>query len=655
MRESRFTQCGGNRAHTRRRVLRWTTAPESARILRRDRYHVLRYHRLAAAVAKARPTSSVRSSLKNPAAGLIALFAKHARLAVLGVPCATVEDLQIVHGYLLEPAFRAGCDLIIGAECELDELRPEAFVDPDWRCPWTLERLRHLAALYTVPTEVSFPEPVSRWRRLAAWVSRRRDTSPLPVPHLDAEQNAAIAAGDGVVQVIAPAGSGKTTVLVERVRELCRRGTPADRVLCSTFNRDACREMAARLAKVGLAGVQVRSFHGLGLSILKEEKRLRGKIGTLDAAQWQELATEASAAEAGCEGLDGAAAQAAVGSFKLSQMIGPRAAWEQAVDRGPRRRADARAFALYQRRLRQANLLDFDDLICETIALLQNDASLREKWQARFERVLVDEYQDIEPAQALLIGLLAAPQDSLFCVGDEDQCIYAWRRASVQRVIDLDQTYPGLERYPLVRNYRCGRAITLASRRLISHNRIRFRKPLQAGIPQPGSITVWPQPNLRLGAEFVARLLQDAAPGQVAVLARTGRLLADVAEACRARSGTSGINNDVSGCLEGVELATVHGAKGREWDRVILFGADQGRFPLGRAARIKKKGKGKGGSRARSQEASEDGGGLEDERRLFYVALTRARLQLDIVCSAKTPSRFLTEAGICTGDSGQYR
>ncbi|MBE0567957.1 MAG: ATP-dependent helicase, partial [Krumholzibacteria bacterium] len=83
------------------------------------------------------------------------------------------------------------------------------------------------------------------------------------------------------------------------------------------------------------------------------------------------------------------------------------------------------------------------------------------------------------------------------------------------------------------------------------------------------------------------------------------------------------------------ELATVHGAKGREWDRVILFGADQGRFPLGRAVRA--------GADA------DPGGGLEDERRLFYVALTRARRELHIVCSARAPSRFLAEAGLGAG------
>jgi len=610
----------------RQRVLLWMTAPPVRRDLRREGYHIIRFPRLAAAALAARPRSVARSSLRNPAAGLLALYAKHARVAVLEVPCRTIDDLRLIHGYLVEPAFRRGCTLLIHAERDLDSLPPREFIDPEWNCPWTLDRLRHLASRYAIPTQVPGPAPTPRWYRPAWLLSRGGDTRPRPATRLDPEQNAAVCAGDGVVQVIAPAGSGKTTVLIERVRELRRRGTPAGSILCSTFNRDACREIASRLAGGGLDGVCVRSFHGLGLHILRQEGRLRERIGTLGPARWQELAARAAAAEPECGPFDAAAAQDAVSTFKLALMIPPEVALARAATEGPWQRAAARAFAQYQQHLRHERMFDFDDLIAESLALLQHDVRARERWQARFERVLVDEYQDIEPAQALLVGLLAAPHDSLFCVGDEDQCIYAWRRASVQRVIELDQTYPGLERFPLVRNYRCGRAITHASRRLIGHNRCRFRKPLRAGVRRPGQIVAWPQRDPQRGAAFVAGLLQGAAPGEVAVLARTGNLLRAVAAACGHEPDTA--NRDGR-----VELTTVHGAKGREWDRVILFGADQGQFPLARTLR----------------RDPADEGSLEDERRLFYVAMTRARARLDIVCSARRPSQFLREAGIRVG------
>ena len=91
----------------------------------------------------------------------------------------------------------------------------------------------------------------------------------------------------------------------------------------------------------------------------------------------------------------------------------------------------------------------------------------RERWQAKFSQVLVDEYQDIEPAQELLVQILAAPQDGLFAVGDEDQTLYSWRRASVETIVGLDQLYPGLERVSLEFNYRCPHDVVDRSRAMI--------------------------------------------------------------------------------------------------------------------------------------------------------------------------------------------
>jgi hypothetical protein len=112
-------------------------------------------------------------------------------------------------------------------------------------------------------------------------------------------------------------------------------------------------------------------------------------------------------------------------------MISPKEALRRAEN--PEQRSAARIYGLYEEQLATANVLDFDDLIRNAIQLLQSDRSLRERWQRRWECALVDEYQDIEPAQERLVQLLAAPEDSLFAVGDEDQCIYTWRRAEVSR------------------------------------------------------------------------------------------------------------------------------------------------------------------------------------------------------------------------------
>lgn len=614
--------------------LNWTTSRPDPLRLAREGWHVVEYERWRAAVQATRPRGT-RRSLTNPTARLLAVFTRHELVAVLDVPCGSVDDLRLIHGTLAAPARRRGCRLLIHADRDLESLEPDAFVDPDWRHPWTLERLRWLAAQNDAPDATLVSGTVNRRGRRRGRLSRLVDRlvgrgaepppdRPPPRPlSLDPQQCRAVRAGTGVVQVIAPAGSGKTTVLVERVKELLHRGAAPERILCSTFNRDAKLEIAARLERAGVAGVAVRSFHGLGLALLKQEGRTRAGIGEVDDDAWKRLAEQARNAEPDGVGLDVTAARNAVSGFKLSAMVGPQAALAQAAGGDARTRTAARLFDLYQRHLDEHDRLDFDDLVAGAVTLLQRDADIRRRWQARFDHVLVDEYQDIEPAQALLVGLLASPQDSLFCVGDEDQCIYAWRRASVERVIELDQVYPDLERHPLIKNYRCGRRITVASRRLIRHNRRRFRKPLRPGAPHRGRIRIHALTDRAAGALRVVAMIRegapgrDGAPGTIAVLARTSALLREVARACAEE-----VFNIEGTC----ELATIHAAKGREWDRVIIYGVDRGQIPHSHAV--------------------SDDGGLEAERRLFYVALTRARHRLDLVCSKKSPSRFLAEAGL---------
>lgn len=614
--------------------LTWTTSrPDPAR-LKREGWQVLGFARWRAAVRATRPRSS-RRSLANPTARLLGVFARCDRVAVLDAPCASVDDLRLIHGTLVAPARRRGCRLLIHADRALDSLSPDAFVDPEWRYPWTLERLRWLASQHVAPDATPGNGAVNQRGRRRGRLSRLVDLavgraaapatgSPPPRPlSLDPQQCRAVRAGTGVVQVIAPAGSGKTSVLVERVKELLHRGAAPERILCSTFNRDAKLEIATRLERAGVAGVAVRSFHGLGLALLKQEGRTRAGVGEVGDDTWKLIAERARDAEADGVALDVTAARNAVSGFKLSAMVDPTTALSQAAGGDARERTAARLYDLYQRHLDESGRLDFDDLIAGAVALLQRDAEVRRRWQARFDHVLVDEYQDIEPAQALLVGLLAAPQDSLFCVGDEDQCIYAWRRASVERVIELDQVYPDLERHPLIRNYRCGRRITVASRRLIRHNRRRFSKPLRPGAPHRGKIRVHALIDRAAGAQLVVALVREAVPGRdgaagtTAVLARTSALLREVARA----GADAGVALD-----DACELATIHAAKGREWDRVILYGVDRGQIPHSHAV--------------------SDDGGLESERRLFYVALTRARHRLEIVCSKKSPSRFLSEAGL---------
>jgi len=602
------------------RKLEWTdSGPKTAQLKQSD-FKVLDYHRIKKRVLSARTTGATRSSLANPAGKILNLFRRHGKIAVLGVCCQSSEDLSIIYGYIMEPAFRFGCTLLISADLSWDRFSKLNLPDdPQWRYQWTFERLINLAERGSHPCRITVPDRANLWRRIWNKLSRQGDPESVPTitTGLDPQQNAAVNAGDGVVQVIAPAGSGKTTVLIQRVKELIRRGTPADEILCMSFNRDAKVEIGGRLIKAGVSGVVVRSFHGMSLAILKAENRLRKNIGGLEDSTIEQIIGRAVAEIPSTSGNPPTVTDArnTISSYKLAAMIPPDKALELAGSAGITEQINARIFELHEQELARHELLDFDDLVAGTVSLLQTDRTVRHRWQNQFKRVLVDEYQDIEPSQALLVGILAAPQDSLFCVGDEDQCIYAWRRATVQRIIELDQVYPGLERHALIRNYRCGRRITVASRKLIRHNRIRFNKPLLAGAREDGKITLASFATRDAGAAVAARLIHGADPEKVAVLARTSRLLEEVQNAFIKLWKSE----------PAVELATIHASKGREWDRVIIFGVDEGQTPHGRGA---------------------DEDAVEDERRLFYVALTRAKLQLDIISTKGNESRFLKEAGL---------
>jgi ATP-dependent DNA helicase UvrD/PcrA len=722
-------------------------------------------------IAPARKTGTKRTSIDNPAQEWLDRVAGSRRLAIVGVRLRDVDDLTALHGYVLEPALRSGIDLTIESEQRLTRLPPERFIDPDFAYPYTLERAIDAATRLYRGSPAPEPAPAPG----------RAQFEP------DPEQLRAVNARSGVVQVIAPAGSGKTAVLIERARELVRRGVPAEQILCTTFNRDARLELEQRLRAAAVPSVAARTFHSVGWWLMREEGLAR-RNGVREPSlnQWRRLCALALR-ETGTW-LDPADARSAISGVKLGLLVSPPDFAAQANGH-PDGETLALIYELYERQLAEGQVHDFDDLVLRAVWALREDAELRRRWQHRFTQVLVDEYQDIEPAQELLVRILAAPQDGFFCVGDEDQTLYGWRRASVRRIIELDLAYPGLQRISLAHNYRCPRDVVQASRRLIEHNEIRFPKridPAPAPTGGPG-LLLHEHETQPHGAAEIASVLAARTRGDIVVLARTSNLLRtvalacsalgvriaapeqvfepggargalesyvrlcadprhadpeDVARVCRAparglpldaeqqvatslRAGSSfakslgGVEtgarqrvrlNEAGQILDalaaipdagrfvrylrgpggldeyfgeherafggterielevlelasreasgktvpeyaallqertdalaavrddknGVELTTIHRAKGCQWPEVHVFGCEDGQLP-----------------HARSLEVSDDeraaGEGIEAERRLAYVAFTRAQRELSVHWTAGAVSRFLTEAGL---------
>ena len=516
---------------------------------------------------------------------------------------------------------------------------------------------------------------------------------------LTTDQRAAATAPPGPVLCVAPAGSGKTTTLVARIAWLIDGGAAPDTIAAITFNKRAAEELGERLdaavAPLGVAAkvVRVRTFHALGREILRDAG---AAVETLldRAAVVEELWPGTTAAELGR--LD-----TAFSRLKLD--LGVSASDIAAdPDAGPM----ARAFVAYEAALEARGGLDFDDLVRGALAALEGDAGVLARWRRRCSHLLVDEVQDVDRSQLRLALLLAAPGNRIFLVGDDDQSIYGWRLADVRRVLALDTALPGLRRVDLEVNHRCPVPVVERAVRLIEHNRERFAKVVRPRPDAPGRLILAPDPADE--PERTERLLRSwpEDDGTRAVLARTNRelrpavvaaialdepfrassvellvddpaldgLLARVAAETDPRqpllvrlaqlrraidAGATEAEREVATALLAwappypdltayvaaigamrtrlaelrrddarLSLATAHSTKGAEFDHVAVVGMEEGRFPSGRAV----------------AEADEPERALEEERRLGYVAWTRARRTLTLSYDPAVPSPFLLEA-----------
>ena len=234
---------------------------------------------------------------------------------------------------------------------------------------------------------------------------------------LDPEQRAAAILPDGPAQIIAPAGSGKTTTMVAHLAVLLARGVPPSRICVVTFNRDAAQDLAGRVAKrlspsvPDATSIEVRTLHALARQVLLDAGEgsniLADRLPLLRAARRRHATADPSVSLPEAPQLD-----TWLSAWKVERRAPP---------------ADAEAvLRTYEELLLARGAVDFDDLVVRAADLLATDAALRLRWQSRFEHVCVDEFQDVDAAQLRLVRLLAAPQDNLFVVGDDDQTIYAW-------------------------------------------------------------------------------------------------------------------------------------------------------------------------------------------------------------------------------------
>ena len=348
---------------------------------------------------------------------------------------------------------------------------------------------------------------------------------------LNALQEKCVSHGEGPLLVLAGAGSGKTGVIVNRITSLIKRGIKPSAICAVTFTNKAAREMRERVRALAKGvdskgsagttagtpskkspsptkGIFIGTFHSLGLMILREHTEAAGIQNNFIIMGQDDQLTHARELLV-MSGVD-------VEAFNEKHFIKAVSDWKNSGEsRGNffgddiwKLRVPQKPIAdiagEYVERLAQMNALDFDDLILIPERLLRDNEEIREKYRARFEYFLADEFQDTNPLQFRFLSLLMRPPMNLCAVGDDDQSIYSWRGADTRIMLEFKQRFPDSEIIALEQNYRSEQYILDISNHLIAHNTQRHAKNLFSDKKTPNRAVIFEADDGTGEAEYVA-------------------------------------------------------------------------------------------------------------------------------------------------------
>ena len=335
--------------------------------------------------------------------------------------------------------------------------------------------------------------------------------------------------------IVAGAGSGKTRVLTRRIAHLLRSGEamPGE-ILAITFTNKAAAEMRERVGE--LVGPVARSmwvstFHSACVRILRRDAAaagLKSSFTIYDSADSLRLITTiAKDLELDTKKHAPRALASRISTLK-NDLVDPIDFADQAESaKNPFERTLARIYTNYTERLRQANAVDFDDLIGLTVTLLRENPAIREGYRRRFRHLLVDEYQDTNTAQYQLVRELVGddPRADLTVVGDSDQSIYAFRGATIRNIVEFEQDFPTARTIVLEQNYRSTQNILSAANSVIEENSGRRKKNLWTDQGAGEKITLYVADDEKAEARYIGRqidaLVDDGrSAGEIAIFYR---------------------------------------------------------------------------------------------------------------------------------------
>ena len=353
---------------------------------------------------------------------------------------------------------------------------------------------------------------------------------------LNSVQREAVTCTEGASLIVAGAGSGKTRVLTYRIAYLLQQGVPAGSILALTFTNKAAREMKERIMKLVPANdaryLWMGTFHHVCARILRRDAERLGftkDFSIYDTTDMKSL-LKAICKERGLdEKIYKPAAVLSRISMAKNNLIGPAKYAQDAdimrADREARMYEIPVVYEIYQTRLKAANAMDFDDLLINTLLLMERCPDVREQLQTMFRYILVDEYQDTNYVQYLLVSKLAEPQNNICVVGDDAQSIYSFRGADIRNILNFQRQYPNARLFKLERNYRSTQTIVNAANSLIHKNVHQIEKTVYSEKEEGAPLRLQAYMDDRAEADGVASLIQAAhrkvGYDDIAVLYRT--------------------------------------------------------------------------------------------------------------------------------------
>ena len=344
-----------------------------------------------------------------------------------------------------------------------------------------------------------------------------------PGTGLNPAQQEAVNYLQGPCLVLAGAGSGKTRVITHKIGRLITAGAEPAKIAAITFTNKAAAEMRERAKSLltdanGRAGakqakeVVICTFHALGVRMLREgghEIGLKPQFSILDSDDVLSMLKDAGGST------DNAAARQWQWAISAWKNAGLNAEMALAQAKDDNERITATIMGRYEERLQAYQAVDFDDLIGLPLKLLQKSELITQHWQARFQHILVDEYQDTNATQYELLKLLIGPRARMTCVGDDDQSIYGWRGATLDNLRKLPIDFPQLKIIKLEQNYRSTSAILRAANNVIGPNPKLYPKTLWSDLGEGEPVRVVDADNEEHEAERMVARIQSLRTGEL--------------------------------------------------------------------------------------------------------------------------------------------